>query len=146
MNRSALTAGDPTLAAEHAVLLRWVGRLQQRIDRLVTTAHAVIATQDAEILGLRGRLLVARTAALWGLAGTSVGTKTTGLTASTAGVTLWRSSLDTGAGVTAQTVICQTGCVGHAHHWLDATGQCRLDGQPCATLAEGVRQSKIGEN
>ncbi len=146
MNRSVLTASDPALAAEHAVLLRWVGRLQQRIDRLMTTAHAVIATQDAEILGLRGRLLVARTAALWGLAGTGVGTKTTGLTASTARVTFWRLGLDAGAGVTAQTVICQTGCVGHAHHWLDATGQCWLDGQPCTTLAEGIRQSEIGQN
>ena len=38
----------------------------------------------------------------------------------------------------AQSVISQTGCVGHAHPWLDDDGQCRLSGQVCERLEEAV--------
>jgi hypothetical protein len=69
MNRQHTWPADPLMAVEHGALLRWVGRLQQGMDHLVTQAQALAAAQEAEILRLRGQLLVARTAALWGMAG-----------------------------------------------------------------------------
>lgn len=69
MNRPHAWPADPLMAVEHGALLRWVGRLQRRMDHLVTEAQALAAAQEAEILRLRGQLLVARTAALWGMAG-----------------------------------------------------------------------------
>lgn len=50
---------------EHLVLLRLLGRLQERMSAFVMEATASLRLQDAEIVRLRGQLLVARTAALW---------------------------------------------------------------------------------
>ena len=36
----------------------------------------------------------------------------------------------------AQAVICQTGCAGHAHPWLEPDGQCRRTGQACDRLED----------
>ncbi|MEZ5702753.1 MAG: hypothetical protein R3E42_13695 [Burkholderiaceae bacterium] len=40
----------------------------------------------------------------------------------------------------AQAVICQTGCVGHAHPWLAPDGQCRRSGDACERI--GIADSK----
>lgn len=50
---------------EYLVLLRLLGRLQERMSAFVMEATASLRLQDAEIVRLRGELMVARTRALW---------------------------------------------------------------------------------
>ena len=41
--------------------------------------------------------------------------------------------------VSATEVLCQTGCQGHAHPWLDADGACRLTGGECTRVGAPAR-------
>lgn len=102
-----------TAQDEHLVLIRLVGRLQERMSVFVTAAATSLRLQEAEIVRLRGELLVARTAALWGLAWGEAQAQRLDL---------------------AHQVICQTGCVGHAHYWLGDDGNCQRTGDPCDRL------------
>ena len=54
-----------TAPDEHLVLIRLLARLQERMSLLAADARASLYRQDAEIVRLRGELLVARTAAWW---------------------------------------------------------------------------------
>lgn len=40
---------------------------------------------------------------------------------------------------TATEVLCQTGCQGHGHPWLQADGACRLTGGDCTRVGAPVR-------
>jgi len=111
-------------AQEHAVLVRHIGRLQSSVSALLADKEARLQGLNGEVLRLRGQLVVARTAALWGLAlRKATGNPTA---AKRKGVQTTRASLPS-----VHPVVCQTGCMGHAHHWLSAEGICQLSGQTC---------------
>ena len=101
----------PHIALEHTALVRQLGRAQNAITTLQAHARARQNTLEQKVVWLRGQLLVAHTAVLWHLPLPRQG----GLRA-------------------AQEVVCDTGCVGHAHHWLGAAGECRLHGGACTRV------------
>lgn len=118
---------EPTgdLVHEHGVLLRqWAGAQQRMSD--MAAAHACrCAALEAELLRQRARWIIATTRLLWGLGWP-------GLPHAYRDRQARASAHAEGAITSARDVLCQTGCVGHAHPWLDeSSGDCRLDGQPC---------------
>lgn len=117
-----------SVAQEHAVLVRHMGRLQSSVSALLADKEARLQALSGEVLRLRGQLVVTRTAVLWGFmprssAGQPTAAKRKAL--QTQGATT-RAGLES-----VHPVVCQTGCVGHAHHWLSAEGTCQLSGQAC---------------
>jgi hypothetical protein len=138
-NRRAETSQSPgrpkphnpvpvSVAQEHAVLVRHMGRLQSSVSALLADKEARLQALSGEVVRLRGQLVVTRTAVLWGLmprssAGQPTAAKRKALQAQGA---THRAGLES-----VHPVVCQTGCVGHAHHWLSADGTCQLSGQAC---------------
>lgn len=122
-----LNVSDPdqrALSDEHGALLRQMAALQRRVsDQIAQQAHRLNAI-ESENLRLRAELVRSRTAVLWGLHTAAVGAPIRPLLprASAPVAREWPE---------AQAVICQTGCVGHAHAWLDEHGQCRRTGEVC---------------
>ncbi len=103
------------LQHEHGVLLRYLGEVQRGVS-------ARLARLEADNLRLRAALLVNRTAWLWGLGPPATPAGRTGATLATPPASALR-------------VLCQVGCAGHAHAWLDEGGQCRRTGSACEALA-----------
>jgi len=120
------------LVQEHGILCRQLGGIQQRVSTLLAQHQAEIRRLDRETVYLRGQLLVARTALLWGLARAVVQTRPTGTTDHRS----TRERTRTPSLPEARPVLCQVACVGHAHAWLDDRGQCTRDGQTCDRLAD----------
>lgn len=124
-----LSASDPdqrALSDEHGALLRQMAALQRRVsDQVAQQAHRLNAI-ESENLRLRAELVRSRTAVLWGLHTAAVGTPIRRL-APRLSAPVAREWPE------AQAVICQTGCAGHAHAWLDDQGQCRRTGETCQT-------------
>ena len=117
------------LVAEHGVLSRRLAQLQQRVgDQLQASARRQAAL-DGENIRLRGELVRMRTAVAWDLRSAALvpraATGPRGLAPRIAPGLL-----------EAQAVICQTGCAGHAHPWLEPDGQCRRTGQACDRLED----------
>lgn len=111
------------LLREHGALLRQLGGLQRRMSEVQRAERARNKELEAQNLRLRAELVVLRTGVLWGLgAGTVVRRARPPARDNHAFDPALRA---------AQAVICQTGCVGHAHAWLEADGQCRRSGQAC---------------
>ena len=110
------------LVLEHGVLMRQIGGLQRRSSEQLRAAAAREAALQAENLRLRAELVLLRTSVFWGLGAATVLRRPAAPSAPRGYDTQARE---------AQAVICQTGCVGHAHPWLDADGQCRRSGQAC---------------
>lgn len=54
------------LAREHGVFLREFGKVQDRVTRFLLHKDAEVRSLSGELFRLRGQLLVARTALLWG--------------------------------------------------------------------------------
>lgn len=109
------------LQQEHGALLRYLGRLQQRLG-------TEMGRLQAENLRLHAGALVSRTAWLWGLMPPQADEgprRAAGHAGRVQG---------SHAGEVAQ-VLCQVACEGHAHHWLDEQGQCRRSGETCERLA-----------
>lgn len=125
--RAALAAQD--LALEHVALVGRLGRLQQRVTEQLQAGASRQAALEAENLRLRCELVRMRTAVAWDLRPAAL-----------------QSPPVPGPGANAprveaemreaQAVICQTGCVGHAHPWLEPDGQCRRTGQACDRLED----------
>lgn len=109
----------PHMAIEHAALVRQLGRAQTAITQMQTRAKAQQAVLEQEVVQLRAQLLVARTAAFWRL--------------------VVPPPEDLSA---AKQVVCNTGCVGHAHHWLGATGDCRLNGEACPRVKPSTPEER----
>lgn len=113
------------LAREHGALIRQLGALQRRVgDLLRYHADAIVNLQEQNIR-LRAELLLLRSAAYWGLGVAGVVRRAPARAVASPVQPPWPE---------AQAVICQTGCVGHAHPWRDDAGQCRRTGQACAPV------------
>ncbi len=117
------------LANEHGVLVRQLAGLQQRMSDLAREHARCIAELKAAQMRLHVERVLLHTCVLWGL----------GVLARPRPVARAPVAPDLPA---AHAVICQTGCVGHAHHWLDGDGQCRRTGQVCDRVTEdhGTRE------
>lgn len=117
------------LSGEHGALARRLAALQDRVSRQIADHADQVRVLQAEVVRLRGRLMQARTALLWGLARGDLRGPSQALTRP--GVLARRLSLVSEALPEAHAVICQTGCAGHAHAWLEADGVCRRTGSTC---------------
>ena len=129
-------AGDAVLLEHEAVLRHW-GRLQRQMDDVLRVAVAREAALAGENLRLRAELVLLRTSVLWGLGHAQ-------MHRSPRHPRAVPTLLEPGSRE-AQAVICQTGCVGHAHPWLGADGQCRRSGRACEPLAAGVGATPGGD-
>lgn len=118
------------LAQEHGVLMRQIGGLQSRCTELLRSSSSRVAALEGENLRLRAELVLLRTSVFWGLGAATVLRRRSPAVRS-------RPPVEAGARE-AQAVICQTGCVGHAHPWLDEEGQCRRSGQACDRLGDNA--------
>lgn len=125
----ALSAAQD-LALEHVALVGRLGRLQQRVTELLQAGARRQAALEAENLRLRCELVRMRTAVVWDLRPAALQSPPRH------GPRAVAPRADHGLRE-AQAVICQTGCVGHAHPWLGADGQCRRSGQACERLDVG---------
>ncbi|WP_137920412.1 hypothetical protein [Hydrogenophaga sp. 2FB] len=117
------------IAIEHAVLTRQLASAQRRLSEQVQACTQRMDALEREVVQLRAQLVMARSCMLWGL--------------NTAGVMrplarrarVASAAAEAVAMAEASNVICQTGCVGHAHPWLEADGQCRRTGASCAHVS-----------
>ncbi len=120
------------IAAEHGALTRQVAGLQRHLgEQLQAQARRMAALED-EVLRLRAQLVVARTCMLWGLGAAGVARRASRAAPPPRPRT--PQAAEARAMAEADRVICQTGCVGHAHPWLDADGVCRRTGAACAQV------------
>ncbi|MBU7571970.1 MAG: hypothetical protein KAF64_01355 [Hydrogenophaga sp.] len=123
------------IAIEHGALTRQVAGLQRRMsEQLRAYAQQVLALED-EVLHLRAQLIVSRTSLLWGLGVAGVMRPLARRGPPPAGQAGARAMAE------ASNVICQTGCVGHAHPWLEGDGQCRRTGQACDLYASSASEA-----
>ena len=122
---------------EHEAVLRHWGRLQRQMDDVLGVALAREAALTGENLRLRAELVLLRTRVLWGMGHAQ-------MHRSPRHSRVVQPLLEPGSRE-AQAVICQTGCVGHAHPWLEADGQCRRSGRACEPLAAGVGATPGGD-
>lgn len=112
------------LVLEHGTLLRRLAALQQRVSEQLTARERRVAELEGHALRLQAELVLLRTSVFWGLGAVAVQRRPPRR----------RTQTEMAAAPelrAAQAVICQTGCVGHAHPWREADGQCRLTGQTC---------------
>ena len=119
------------LEAEHLVLVRRMARLQCLFDELLSDHDRKMSVLEAEILRLRGRLVVARTQTLWGLVAVAA------LPARTPLLPQAPLPLPWGSMPHAAQVLCQVACVGHAHYWLQESGDCARSGERCEGAVGG---------
>lgn len=131
-----------SLAQEHGVLVRTLGALQRRVGQLQHAHAQALGELQGEVMRLRAQLVAARTRVLWGLpAGGDLAPGARAVVDATPRPTARTGHppqrVATGHLAAAQAVICQTGCVGHAHPWREADGQCRRMGQACDTARAG---------
>jgi len=120
------------LAHEHGVLLRQMGGLQRRCTEQLRISASRVAELESENLRLRAELVLLRTSVFWGLGAATV------LRRARSQAVMSRPPVEAGARE-AQAVICQTGCVGHAHPWLDEDSQCRRSGQACERVSDDAK-------
>ena len=135
-SRAAGPAAD--LLSEHATLVRWLGQLQRRTATLQQEHRQQVATLQAALMRMRGQALLLRTATFWGLSAAvlaSTGSAQHAAPVLRAAHPVWREASE---------VICQTGCVGHAHPWRDDQGLCRRTGEACQP-GTGVQAEAGGE-
>jgi len=121
---------------EQMVMIQRLGRVQARMTQTVQQMVAKINQQEAEIIRLRAGLIVSRTCMLWGLQGLA---HTDPIRPPGGARRLAARGVgERGAASRSITdpVICQTGCISHAHHWLDESGLCARDGEPCDQRVE----------
>lgn len=124
--------GGQGLAAEHAVLVRRMARLQCLFDELLNDNQRKTAELEAQIVRLRGGLVLARTQSLWGLGASAALVPRAPL------LSRAPSSSPGESMPQAEQVLCQVACVGHAHHWLQDGGDCARSGERCESLGAVV--------
>ena len=114
------------LLTEHTVVLRMWGRLQNELGQRMQQLAAEHHQMQAEVLRLRAALVVARTAALWGMGLSGNTPERRRMPKRSA-----HEPLPTTPKLALDEVLCQTACVGHAHPWLADDQGCTRTGQPC---------------
>jgi len=119
-----LSGAVEALSREHGALLRQIGGLQHRVSAELQTGARVQRQLEIENLRLRAELVILRTAVAWDLGRVALSRS------AQPRIPPAQAPRDPALG-DAHRVICQTGCVGHAHPWLDAAGQCARSGQAC---------------
>jgi hypothetical protein len=140
---TAFRTGSALMQREHGVLIRQIAGLQTRVSHQMQAYARQVVDLERALLAARAQLVVNRTALLWGL-------DREGLSSSSSQTSRQRppSSRPSPAPRPlneADTVICQTGCVGHAHPWPEDDGQCRRTGQSCAFVVNRDIAGKPGE-
>jgi hypothetical protein len=130
--RAASAADDQPLHQEHQLLIRKVAALQSRVSDLVQAHLRVQRTMEAEIVRLRAQAMVDRTQRLWALPEQPRPRREPSRQP-------MADDPSPGGREAADAVICQTGCVGHAHPWLQADGGCSRTGRVCTELLPELR-------
>ena len=130
-NNAPRPAVNP-LAREHGVLVRQLASLQRRWGEQWAEQAARERRLEAEVIRLRGRLLQARTALLWGL-GARPAVDPVKKNLPPQSQVFPAPSRSPGAFREADAVLCQTACTGHAHPWRTAEGLCQRTGDACRT-------------
>lgn len=119
------------LCHEHGVALRMWGRMQNEVSQLVRSQQAERAKWHTELMRLRAALMITRTAVWWGMglggASPARGGRGHGKVSAVRPDPPKRTQSDE--------VLCDTACVGHAHHWLDDSLMCARSGQACHRVA-----------
>lgn len=110
---------------EHAVLVRHWAHLQKTVTATAHENGRTMAALDAEVIRLRGQLLVACTQLFWGISGAPLAARTRQHRAPAS------SSPAPPSWPQVDAVLCRTGCVGHAHPWRDHQGLCLRSGARC---------------
>lgn len=120
---------------EHGVLVRHWAHLQQSVTETVQKNGLTVASLEAEVVRLRGHLLVARTQLFWGIGGAP-------LTATKSHHAPAPSSPAPSSWPQVDAVLCRTGCAGHAHPWRDEQGRCTAMENP-ASRRRGVGECRL---
>ncbi|HNT84268.1 MAG: hypothetical protein IT498_05800 [Rubrivivax sp.] len=128
---SALEPG--ALQREHQLLLRHLGRVQQRVSEQMLAQAQRCAALEAELMQWRARWIVATTRRLWGLGGFDQ--PPAPARAVPADRSAWASATE---------VLCQTGCAGHAHPWRDEQGRCALTASDCTRVPPVAQDASAG--
>ena len=127
--------------SEHLCLVRYLGSLQTRVSLQLAAlteaeaqARARADAAEQQCRQLERALIVERTRAVlactrwsWGLGGPPPQSALVGPVDAQAP-----------ALTSAADVLCQTGCQGHGHPWLEADGACRLTGGDCTRVRDAV--------
>jgi hypothetical protein len=134
-------SGQALIQREHGALIRQMAGLQTRVSQQLQDMARQVVDLERALMATRAQLVVVRTALLWGL-------KREGL--SWPGADRFRPMPPTPTPARrpmheANAVICQTGCVGHAHPWLEADGQCRRTGHPCDLVGNSKTAHKADD-
>ncbi|MCL5969443.1 MAG: hypothetical protein M1359_09430 [Betaproteobacteria bacterium] len=141
---------------EQLVWLRHFAQVQQRVSQTVRQMADRIEALEADLLRHRAQAILERTAKWWAVPmpmsmsmprrSSPLQTPRSGALPSgsqrSANRTDWalkslpHTPSQLGAGTPApwpesDAVLCQTACVGHAHHWLQDDGQCQRKGGEC---------------
>lgn len=133
----------PSVASELAVCLRYLGGVQSRCTDLVTQQQQQIEQLQAQLIRSRAQCVLERTQNLWGLWSIQTRARPASLPeAGTVSSEVQRPLKDK-AWQTAQKIICQTGCMGHAHPWLKSDGQCARTGQECDEQVQKQGQARV---
>jgi TolA-binding protein len=121
-----------SLGDELGVMLRHLGGVQAHVSDVVRQQQQQIEQLQSQLMRLRVQRVLEQTQRLWALSDTGLMTISRSGTGHLEGRGVKSQvSLPTKAWQAAQKIICQTGCVGHAHPWLKADGQCARSGQVC---------------
>ena len=121
------------LEAEYVVLVRRMARLQCLFDELLSDHDRKVSELEAEIVRLRGRLVMARTQTLWGFGAVAALPERVPLLSRAPLPLPWASMPH------AAQVLCQVACVGHAHYWLQEGGDCARSGERCeGAVGDGI--------
>lgn len=126
-----VNAHAPSASSELAVCLRYLGGVQSRCTDLVRQQQHQIDQLQAQLIRLRAQCILERTQNLWGLWSLHAHSRPASLPEAGTLSSEVQPPLKDKAWQTAQKIICQTGCMGHAHPWLQSDGQCARTGQEC---------------
>lgn len=118
------------LIHEHGLLVRHWAHLQQTVTQTVQENGRTVAALEAEVIRLRGQLLVARTQQFWGISGAPLAARTK------THRTPVQSSPAPSRWPQVDAVLCRTACAGHAHPWRDEQGRCTRNGELCEPPVE----------
>jgi hypothetical protein len=125
-------------SSELAVCLRYLGGVQSRCTDLLRQQQHQIDQLQAQLIRLRAQCILERTQNLWGLWSLHARARPESLREAGAVSSKVQPLLEDKSWQTAQKIICQTGCMGHAHPWLKSDGQCARTGQECDEQDQGL--------